>query len=106
MSHLPLLGAEIEVLTCLSLGSGSTAHTHLRLQLSGGPSAGNRHRKMTASDTLALQDTQGKLPHPEKQRRLHFPSSYPLFYHSADRTEAYNAFPSNATNAFHNSKAL
>ena len=31
--------------------------------------------------------------------------SYLLFYHSVDRTEAYNAFPSNATK-FHNSKAL
>ena len=92
-------------LTCLSLGTGSTAHTHLQLQLSGGPSADNKHREMIASEALTLQDTQGKLTRREKQRQLWFPSSYLLFYHSVDRTKAYNAFPSKATK-FHNSKAL
>lgn len=69
--QIPLLDGEtLHLLTCLSLDSGSIAHTHLQFQLSSDPSAAKPNKKMIAGETLTLKDTQRMLTHLEKQRTL------------------------------------
>lgn len=85
------------LLTCLALGSGSIAHTHLQFPPSSDPSAAKPNaKKMIGGERLTLKETQGMLVHSRHKGGHNF-LELSLFSHSVHATETCHSFHSDLT---------